>query len=81
MENRGLTRVRYVGDKVIIVSGPVPEHALKDAIEVTELNPVPGKTHAIEKPKPPKFVAPPKAAAAPKPAAPAAKTTVAKEKK
>lgn len=67
MGNHGLTRVRYQGDRCVIVSGPVPAHIAEGAVEQTPLEAVPGKVDKLEKPKPPKFQAKTAASAAPTP--------------
>lgn len=69
-----MTRVSFVGDKTIIVAGPVPPHiavrGLTEKVEAELAGTGPGTLkHPDKQPsKPPKFIAPAKPEAKPAPA-------------
>lgn len=64
MSKYGMTRVSLVGDKTIIVAGPVPEHIAEKAVSQEPAGNGPGAVTRPDKKtsKPPKFVAPAKPA-------------------
>ena len=69
MSKYGLTRVRFEGDKTIIVAGSVPEHIAAQAVEQEPLQDPQRPSRPPVPPKaPPRFVAPAKPESQPAPA-------------
>lgn len=60
MAIHGLTRVRFEGDKVIVVAGSVPQHIADSMVSAEPVHtPMTPVRHIPQKPnKPPRFVAP-----------------------